>query len=342
MPPREYRSRDMKMKSLLIKRMTLVVIATAVALVLSEILLRQIAPIYPTGGMPQAYKYDAELGYRLRPGIHLFRTTDFQQEVRVNELGTANFQDSFEGYDSLVFALGDSFTHGLGVPADMSYPFQLELILNEDEQGLYKKHFGVVNLGTAGFGGEQNLMALNRWSFLLRPPAVVLYLGCDNDYEDDQDLKNGHRHDLPVTDSPYWGRMVPLVQWFNDLQVRLRIKTMSAQMKHARTQAQTGSTETHASVAELEASVLERLAAYAQAHNSLLIVSWSGDGPSYQWLKSWAAGKRVAFADWVPKVQAVQDAIPALPRENQHSGRHYRGWVNHLIAEEFARRIKAH
>jgi hypothetical protein len=343
----------MKTKSLLIKRITLVVIATALALVLSEVLLRQIAPIYPTGGMPQAYKYDPELGYRLRPGVHLFRTTDFQQEVRVNELGTANFQDNFEGYDSLVFALGDSFTHGLGVPADMSYPFQLELILNEDEQGLYKRHFGVVNLGTAGFGGEQSLEALNRWSSLLRPPAVILYLGCDNDYEDDQALKKGHRHDLPVTDSPYWGRMVPLVQWFNDLQIRLRIKTMSEQMKHARAQtasvlqtnpaqAQTESTETLASVAELEAPVLERLAAYAQAHNSLLIVSWSGEGPSYQWLKSWAAGKRVAFADWAPKVQAVQDAIPALPRENQHSDRHYRGWVNHLIAEEFARRIKAH
>src|SRR5437773_1837418 len=179
----------MKMsKSLLIKRITLVVIATALALAVAETLLRQLAPIYPTGGMPQAYKYDPELGYQLRPGVHLFRTTDYQQEVRVNELGTANFQENFEGYDSLVFALGDSYTHGLGVPADMSYPFQLDLILNEDDRGVYKKHFGVVNLGTAGFGGEQSLVALNRWSSLLRPPAVILYLGCENDYEDDQAL----------------------------------------------------------------------------------------------------------------------------------------------------------
>jgi hypothetical protein len=73
----------------------------------------------------------------------------------------------------------------------------------------------------------------------------------------------------------------------------------------------------------------------------LLIVSWSGDGLSYEWLKTWAAGKGIAFADWAPKVQAVQDAIPALPHDNQHSDRHYRGWVNHLIAQEFARHIKA-
>jgi hypothetical protein len=90
----------------------------------------------------------------------------------------------------------------------------------------------------------------------------------------------------------------------------------------------------------LEAPVLEKFTAFAQAHNSMLIVSWSGEGPSYQWLKSWAAGKGVAFADWAPKVQAVQNAIPALSRNNQHSDSHYRGWVNHLIAEEFARHIK--
>jgi hypothetical protein len=325
--------------------------ATAFGLVLCEVLLRAIAPIYPTGGLPEAYEYDPELGYRLRRGAHLFRTTDFQQEVRVNELGTANFQGTFEGYDSLVFALGDSFTYGLGVPADMSYPFQLDLMLNQDKQGLYTKHFGVVNLGTPGYGGEQSLAALNRWSSLLRPPAHILYLGCDNDFDDDLALKNGHRHDLPVANSPKWGRMVPLVQWFNNLQIRLRIKMISARLKSARPQnavilqaatpqEQTAVTGPITSVAEQEAPVLEKLAGYAQAHNSVLIVSWSGEGPSYEWLKSWAAGKRVVFADWAPHVQAVQAAIPGLPRDNQNSERHYRGWINYIIAAEFARHVK--
>ena len=133
----------------------MIAVSILLSLALMEIILRQVAPIYPTGGMPQAYEYDPELGYRLRPDVHLFRTTDFQQEVRVNQLGTANFQDNFDGYQSLVFAFGDSFTHGLGVPADMSYPAQLDLILNENQEGFYEKRFGVVNLGTPGFGGEQ-------------------------------------------------------------------------------------------------------------------------------------------------------------------------------------------
>jgi len=47
----------------------------------------------------------------------------------------------------------------------------------------------------------------------------------------------------------------------------------------------------------------------------------------------------VTFADWVPKVNAVKSAIPRLPVENNHSGDHLRGWVNRVIAEEFARQI---
>ena len=327
-------------------------ISIVFSLVLIEIILRLAAPIYPTGGKPQAYTYDSQLGYRLQPGVHLFRTTDFQQEVQVNQLGTANFQDNFYGYQSPVFALGDSFTHGIGVPADMSYPSQLDLILNKDQEGFYVKKFGVVNLGTAGFGGEQSLLALNRWSSQLSPPSVILYLGCDNDYEDDLEFRKGHRHQIKVNGSPYWGRMVPLAQWFNDLQIRLRIKMASARYKQLRAQmaasSQTavayGHTEREtavASVAELEAPVLDKIKAYAEEHNSLLVVSWSGEGPSYEWLKSWSTNNGIAFADWAPKVKSVHVAIPALPQENQHSNRHYRGWVNLIIAEEFARQIKA-
>lgn len=337
---------------LLIKRVAVATTSTIISLVLIEIILRQVAPIYPTGGMPQAYIYDSELGYHLRPGVHLFRTTDFQQEVQVNKLGAANFQDNFEGYQSLVFALGDSFTHGIGVPADVSYPSQLDLILNEDEAGFYVKKLGVVNLGVAGFGGEQSLLALNRWSSLLRPPSVILYLGCDNDYDDDLEFRSGRRHRIPVTDNPHWGRMVPLAQWFNDLQIRLRIRMVSARYKQLRARMTAGSQTMAAneqaagnasvsSVAELEAPVLDKIKAYADEHNSLLIVSWSGEGPSYEWLKSWSTSKGIAFADWAPKVKSVQAAIPALPQDNQNSNRHYRSWVNHIIAKEFARQIKA-
>jgi hypothetical protein len=34
----------------------------------------------------EAYEYDPELGVRHRSGIHLFHTTDYQEQVKVNQL----------------------------------------------------------------------------------------------------------------------------------------------------------------------------------------------------------------------------------------------------------------
>ena len=145
-----------------IKKISLALSAALVAVLVVELTLRYFSPrYYPI--IPAAYEYDPDAAFRLRPDAHLFATTDFQQESISNPLGTANFQESFDGYESLVFAVGDSYTQGTGVPADMSYPAQLDFILNRDEQGFYVKRYGVVNLGVAGFGGEQSLISLRRW-----------------------------------------------------------------------------------------------------------------------------------------------------------------------------------
>src|SRR5215213_8488251 len=146
----------------LLKKLSAVLLATLVGLLVAELGLRLFSPrFYPV--IPAAYEYDGELAYRLRPGAHLFETTDFQQETVANGLGTANFQEGFEGYASLVFAAGDSYTQGTGLPPDASYPAQLDLMLNRDGDGFYVKRFGVVNLGVAGFGGEQSLANVGRW-----------------------------------------------------------------------------------------------------------------------------------------------------------------------------------
>lgn len=95
------------------------------------------------------------------------------------------------------------------------------------------------------------------------------------------------------------------------------------------------------SVAQSESPVVERMRAYAEENGSLLVVSWSEEGESYQWLKSWAAREGIAFADWAPKANSLREAMPRLPLDNQHSGGHHRGWTNQFIAMEFARQIRA-
>ncbi|HEY9283323.1 MAG TPA: hypothetical protein VIP46_07710 [Pyrinomonadaceae bacterium] len=334
----------MKLSSvkLALKRIALAVAATLVAVVVVELALRRLAPrYYPV--IVGSYEYDPELAFRLRPASHLFKTTDHQQESVTNKLGTANFQESFDGYQSLVFAVGDSFTQGTGLPADMAYPAQLDLMLNRDEQGFYAKRVGVVNLGVAGFGGEQALLSLRRWSDALGPPAVILYMGCDNDFIEDLAFKSGDRHGLELPGSPVWGRAAtPMRVLQEHTQIGLRVRNYLLERKLVRlSDAALGRAGRRVPVAELQRPLLERLAAYARERGALLVVSWSDPTDSYGWLKAWADGNGVAFADWAPKADSVRSAMPALPLDNQHSGGHHRGWTNRLIAEEFLRRMKA-
>lgn len=327
---------------LALKKISLSLFATLVGLVMVELALRQFSPrYYPF--IVGSYEYDPEQAFRLRPGAHLFRTTDHQQESITNRLGTANFQESFDGYESLVFAVGDSFTQGTGLPADMSYPAQLDLMLNQDGQGFYVKKVGVVNLGVAGFGGEQELISLRRWSEALRPPSVILYLGCDNDFIDDLAFKSGDRHRLELPGSPVWGRMATPLRMFQEhTQIGIRLRDYLLERRLVQlSDGALGRAGRSVPVAELQAAVLERLASYAKEQGSLLVVSWSDPSDSYDWLKAWAGRNGVAFADWLPKADSVRASMPALPLDNQHSSGHHRGWVNRVIAEEFLRQMRA-
>jgi hypothetical protein len=330
----------------LLKKISLVLVAVFVGVLIVELTLRLFFPrYYPV--IPGAYEYDPDSAFRLRPSTHLLKTTDFQQESISNELGTANFQESFDGYESLIFAVGDSYTQGTGVPADMSYPAQLDFILNRDEQGFYVKKYGVVNLGVAGFGGEQSLVSLRRWGGRLnRPPEVILYLGCDNDFEDDLAFRSGDRHRIVIAGSPSWGSLTrPLRLILEDTHVGLLARAAYRQRARDRmvsegTAKQQQGSGRKPSVAELETPILEQLRSYAGEHNSVLIVSWSDETDSYSWLKAWAAQQKVAFADWAPKVHSVRSVMPRLTLDNQHSGGHHRGWANQFIAAEFARQIR--
>jgi hypothetical protein len=333
----------MKLSSakLTLKKISVVLFAAFFGAAVVELALRLYSPRYlPV--IVASYEYDAGLAFRLRPGAHLFRTTDYQQESITNGLGTANFQESFEGYESLVFAVGDSYTQGTGAPSDASYPAQLDLMLNRDAEGFYVKRFGVVNLGVAGYGGEQALLNLKGKAELLGAPSVILYLGCDNDFVDDLAFRSGERHGVLIPGSPVWGRMTtPLRVFTEHTQIGLRLRAALEERRRSGFAEAADPTARALPAAELQAPVLERLAAFAKERGSLLVVSWSGAGDSYEWLKGWAGRGGVAFADWAPKADSVRRVMPALTLDNQHSSGHHRAWVNGVIAEEFRRQMAA-
>jgi hypothetical protein len=93
-------------------------------------------------------------------------------------------------------------------------------------------------------------------------------------------------------------------------------------------------------VAEQELDVIRRIIHTAEENDAQVVLSWTHDTPAYEFLRSWAHQNSYAFADWIPHLKSVLEAFPTLPMNNPHSGGHYRTWVNHLIAREYARQIK--
>lgn len=322
----------------------LVIGSTLAVLILVEATLVTAFPLHLTGD-PNWYQYDPELGVRLREGLHGFRTTDHQAEIRTNGLGTVNFQESFADYRTLVFALGDSYTQGTGLPSDVSYPAQLDLKLNLTS-GSYEKRYAVVNLGLAAYGLEQEIISLERYRKLLGNPTYILFLGCDNDFEDDQLFLAGYRHKHLVLGNPAYGRWLKLLQWAGEREIGKRLKLMSGLLARRMTLGSTDdktSTNPAVPVAALERERLNRLLALAKSNDATLIVSWAnvepdGHGGSYDSLKQWARANGVRFADWYPTVASVERAVP-YPLWNRHSAGHYRTWVNGIIADAMALEI---
>ena len=308
-----------------------------------EVALRLFAPLHFTG-FTDAFHYDPDVGYKAMPGHHL-SLTDYQQEMYVNALGTINFQRDFQGYKSLVFAVGDSYTQGTGLPADASYPFQLDLKLNlqnTNGKGRYSKEYGVVNLGLAAYGGEQSYIVLKRYIGLIGKPKFILYMGCDNDPVDDQLFRSGMRHKNIVKDNPRYGLLyhpIRLVFYKSEIGKRFRYVIQEKVIRKSAADSALADSERQ-TPAQDQLPVIEKIIALAKENEATVILSWSGMNASYYFLKDWALKNKVQFADWEPLVKDISENIVDLPLDNPHSGLHYRTWVNSMVAESFKEEIK--
>ena len=259
-----------------------VLISAVLALLLVEGLLRISFPLFFPDNY-RIYQYDPAAGYRLKSSLHSLETKDYQEEIVTNRLGTANFQQDFGGYKSLVFALGDSFPQGIGLPADASYPFQIDLLLNLRD-GRYDMNYGVVNLGVAGYGPQQAIMRLKEYAQKIGAPRYILFLASDNDVDDDQVFLAGKIHKKLVDGNP---RYYPLLSrswlWLKfETEIGKRL-TFLAKMR-GRPQI----------VRENNAALLEpsfrELADYSRKTGATLILGWMPirlsmqESPDYRWL----------------------------------------------------------
>ena len=335
------------------KKLALLTLTLSSILLLTEILLRNFAPIYMVGRLDW-YQYDEDLAIRLKPSMHSLELSDHQSEIKTNDLGTVNFQESFDGYEQIVFAAGDSYTEGVGLAADASYPFQLDVRLNT-RSGVYKRDFAVVNLGLAAYGADQAMLAIERWAELIAPPDYILYFGCSNDFNDDILFQRGYRHEHLIDGNPRYGAFVDPLQWLLDeVQVFKRVKFAVARIRDTiRSSKEPSASESDdntpkdehglRNIARRQEPKFDQLAELAERMGATLIVSWTDfpgkDNGSYEWLRNWAAAHGAGFADWHPLVTSLQESIPGIPIANPHSSGHYRTWINSVIARAYADQI---
>jgi hypothetical protein len=320
------------------KSLGLLLFTLILALAAGELLLRCTFPLY-LADVYTAYRYDPELGYRLKDSLNLRRSTDYLEEIHTNKIGTVNFQNDFSKYHKLIFAVGDSFTQGIGVPFDASYPCQLDMLLNL-KGDRYSPDYGVVNLGVAGYGVEQAILQIKRYQKIIGTPNYILFLGNGTDYQDDLNFKAGKwRRRLLEGNPEYNPLLIKPLQWLRyDTEIGKRVNLLLRKWGRPEWQPQR--------YVELQEPVFRKLITLAREMNATLIISWvpyrwsKEISPNYVALRQYASRNNIRFADWFPLVKAVLDQNPELPVVNPHSAGHYRPWINQMIARAFAQQIK--
>jgi lysophospholipase L1-like esterase len=129
-------------------------------------------------------------GRRLRAGVDTENAWQYGDIVRMGFIAPAvspgvphrfRFETDAEGFRNAavrarvdIAALGDSFTDGLTVAADLTWPSRLQQRLG----------VAVQNYGTAGFGPQQELLVLREYVIPRRPSTVVLAYFAGNDIFD--------------------------------------------------------------------------------------------------------------------------------------------------------------
>lgn len=174
----------MKKYRKIIENLLLLIMAVFVFCLLAEGVTRLVSP--NSVKLRLMHQPDERLGYRMVPHYEMrYETSDFDTLIKINSEGLRDYEHP-KDKDSTTFrilVLGDSFTFGVGVNIEESYPKLLEAILNQSTAGGTPKKYEVINAGVEGFGTEQEYLYLEELGNRYRPDLVIVGL-CSNDIHD--------------------------------------------------------------------------------------------------------------------------------------------------------------
>lgn len=314
-------------------------------LIFVELFLRWFNPIYFCNTVSQ-FRYDKALGVITRPNLEKSILTDHIVEIFTNDIGSRNYLNKADllKYKKIVFCVGDSYTEGVGNLTDQSYPFYLDLLLNRDKNsGIYEKKFAVINLGVGGYGSIQSYRSVKSYMKSIgRMPDAIIYLICENDFEDDDAFRSGFKHRHAVSGSPYYNHtLVALNEIFEKTQLCRRFKLLVSPVVHRKTYL----LKSRPSQNQLDNKKFEPkdlsglidLINFSRDNHIKLIISYTDYISSqHDLFKRFANENKILFANYKPDIESLTTAIPKLPVLNRHSGQHYRSWVSYIIASKFS------
>ena len=160
------------MKRLLRKELVFSLVITLAGLFVLELAARWLmARATPEPAVPASIgQFDSRLGWSLKPlASAVSRRTGQPVEYRINSQGLRGPETSYEKPAGVfrIVLLGDSRTFGFGVPIEQHYSTLLAGYFDKVE---------VINLGTSGYGVDQELLFLEYEGFRYRPDLVIAYV----------------------------------------------------------------------------------------------------------------------------------------------------------------------
>jgi lysophospholipase L1-like esterase len=163
--------------------LSLILISTLFALILSEIALRLMGfnPLYVSPERDRFWKYDSLLGWAHEPGQEgIFETPQFRTVARINENGLRDREHSYERQNDneRILVLGDSFAWGYGVEESERFSQLLEKSLDVE----------AINAGVSGYSTDQELLWYRNEGIKYETELVVLVLAGNDVGDNDRQL----------------------------------------------------------------------------------------------------------------------------------------------------------
>ena len=133
--------------------------------------------------MSSPRNYHPEYGWNLKKNYEFFYLTDDNMIVRrvTNNLGLASgYDNNINSNDYRILVLGDTFTEGLGVNTEESWPSQLQNIV---ENNLGKK-IEIYNAAVAGYNLDQYYFRLRELNEKIKPNLILIGFSTATDFYD--------------------------------------------------------------------------------------------------------------------------------------------------------------